>query len=331
MAYQYAWWLYAVLLISFIFVIIATIMCFFAPSYIVDTNSTSTAANHQTARSLLYGAGVIGIIIIIMLIWSMFSFYNRNVEVSTAEAINAAFFGTGTLIFALLLLLLVIFMIFLIFYALTLIDSGSTARWWALVAGVLMIIALILVAISFWFYYDYNRYLSTLLLPVDTIVEPITYPLADDMFYVTKNPNKPGFFDGVLSIQGSYTTPSVYVDYGNGRGYTKNASSMTIADSININENIVETTVPVQQTVVKNVPVEQTVVKNVPVEQTVVKNVPVQQTVVKNVPVQQTVVKNVPVQQTVVKNVPVPARKVPVQTTIETRSVPLQRNVVRTF
>ena len=228
MAYSFSW-LYAALVLSLIFIVLATFISFFATTYIVDTTTSSTInANNTTARSMLIGAGILGLVIMLMLLFSFYNVFSRSfIETDPVSVMNARF-SYGTFILSLLILLLVILMLFFMIYAITLIGSptGQTgnAHGWVIAGAVMLAIAFIFLIISFFQYYSFNNYLSGLFaqdqvalttpIAVNNVVrddQPI--PLGD-IFFLTRNPatiNK--VFDGNVSLSGistSQTQPIVY-------------------------------------------------------------------------------------------------------------------------
>lgn len=215
MAYSFTW-LYAALIVVIILIIAATIMCFFAPSYLQPVpTSTSVTANNQTAQWMLYGAGVIGVIILLMLIgFGIYIYiYTRNVnDLSPVNVITESFFGWGVGLLVFFLFILVLVMLFFIIYAASLIDRTvnlvHTASGLAIGAGVIMAIVFIIMVIAtiYYMFHSYNAYLTSLLVtqpivapvvtPVGPVVAPVIAPVAvqpkqisfaDNTFTVTRN------------------------------------------------------------------------------------------------------------------------------------------------
>ena len=230
-------WLYAALIISLILTFVATIICFVAASQLGPiVNSTSASANNQTASSMLYGAGAIGIFIVLLLGFSFYNIYSIPVfdplMITPAIVMNARF-GTGSLILVLLLFLLVILMLFFIIYALSLLDvtvsgttnTGSSGRWWAIAAAVMMVIVLILMVYIGYSYYAYDAYLTNLLAmrgtepaPLPSVITPgvpivtpapapILYNIGNEFIaYRAPQAKSEGEFRGTLEIKGIVTT-----------------------------------------------------------------------------------------------------------------------------
>ncbi len=289
MAYSFTW-LYAALAISLLLTLFATFVCFFAPGYLTTSTSTSVTANNNSAKSFLYGSGIIGIVVILLFLFSFYNIYTKNVnDMSPIDVINQSFFGVGTLILALLIFLLIVLMLFFIIYAISLIDpseNGSSARWWALAAAVMMVIVLILSLVSFYMYYSFNAYLTALLTEplapmivetpiVANAVAPTQGSLANIIFF-SRNPNKKGEFDGTISLKGTFKNDPIETQYN---GTTvKNLATQQIVP-IDVTYRLEESIKPV---VVATVPVV-VPVTTVPVRQVV----PVQRQVVRQVPVRQ--------------------------------------------
>ena len=176
--------LYVVLFFALIFIAIATILCFVAPSYLLPVpTSTSVTANHQSAQSMLYGAGILGVIVFFLFLFDFYNAYERNItDLSPMDAITAARFGGLIIFLDIILILLVTIMVVLIFYAISLIDvtvanTGTSGRTMALVAVAMVIIVLIFLIVSFFLkYYSYNAYLDSLLLPVP-LPSPVQSPV----------------------------------------------------------------------------------------------------------------------------------------------------------
>src|SRR5437868_3691025 len=195
-------WIEIVLLLTLVFVVLSTIISLFVPGLIEtpQTASSTIAANNSSARSLLYGAGAVGVIIVILLIVAMVYSW-ITVNETDPVAVQASYFGYGTIGLALLIFLLIIVMTFLIGYSIGLIDTTNTntnstnARWWSVVAVVLLIIALILIFITWFLYYQFNRCLSTLLevkLPIVIDFKVEKKPFDVGPFTVVRNDKNPG-------------------------------------------------------------------------------------------------------------------------------------------
>ncbi|HSW77043.1 MAG TPA: hypothetical protein VLG50_08345 [Candidatus Saccharimonadales bacterium] len=215
-------WLYIVLVLILIFVVFATALAFIAPSFITTpTTASSTAtANNTSARSLLYGAGAVGVVAFILLFVSFYASWITIPPVITVEFINMYSFGTGTIILSMLLFLLLLGMLFLIIYAITLIDvtnntSNTNGRWWAGVAAVFAGIAFLLVIISWFLYYSFNRCLAMEIDVVkvnEVIVEKDYKPFQVGPFTVVRNKTEPGQIqDAHLTLDGKVVAPQEHI------------------------------------------------------------------------------------------------------------------------
>lgn len=199
-------------------ILIATVACFLAPSYLTppSTTATSVTANFTTARSLLYAAGAVGALVtIIYIIYFIMSLRTPAININMTETVMANKLGVGTLLFILLMLLFFIFMLFLIIYAITLIDTNvkdvSTGYYWVIVAAVLVGISFILHLINMYFYYEEYSYINSLLgeeviqqqqQTTNVIEQPKLQPLGN-VFLFTRNPaTKDNLFEGTISVTG---------------------------------------------------------------------------------------------------------------------------------
>jgi len=216
-----------------IFILLATIFCFFAASYIIlpQTASASTVSNHDTARSLLYGAGAIGIFItVIYLFYIIFTLWSPAVDITNPLMVSEAMAGYGTWILVILMIVLFIFMAFLIIYAISLLDTTianiESARSWSIFAVVLVMIALVLEFINIFLIYSYNNYLKSLgeviVAPVNVlagqpikVVPMVVQPISlGNVFNLTRNPAAPGKFVGSVSLDGVLKNEDEYIQYG---------------------------------------------------------------------------------------------------------------------
>lgn len=271
MAYSFTW-LYAALAVSLILTFIATFICFYATGYLTSTTSASVNANHTSARSFLLWSGVTGIFIILLLLFSFYNIYTKNVnDMSPIDVINQSYFGAGTLILALLIFFLIVFMLFFMIYAISLVDpvgEGNSARWLTIGASVMMIIVLILSLVSSYMYIAFNSYLTALLTePVENgsltplVVAPVVEPSQgslNDIIYFSRNPNKKGRFDGSITLKGTFKNDPQYTTY-NGQIVEDLESQQTVPVNVTYRlEESIKSVTPVTPVVVTPV------VSNVP-------------------------------------------------------------------
>jgi len=205
------------------FILVATVACFIAPSYLIAPANTSTSitSNLNTARSLLYGAGAIGAIITFLFLFSfIISWWTTPVLVITDPvSIAANQFGMGTILFIILMIAMFVFMMFLIIYAIMLIDTSvsgvSNGHWWAIVAIILVGLAFIFEFINLFFYYQQYSYLNSLTITEEvTKLQPISKPSSlADVFYFSRNPNTKGKFNGTISLEGELKEANEFIEY----------------------------------------------------------------------------------------------------------------------
>lgn len=251
----YSTWISLINFLVLIFIIAATGFSFFAYSYVTTpTNASSvTAANHESAKSLLLWAGILGIIILLILFFYMIInyFWSPVVDVTNPMAITGP--SGWTFIFYLFMVGLLIAMVFLIGYALSIIDStvtgNQTARNWAIVAIVFILLAFIMEIIIFILaILDYRT------LPSEEVVAPISRPSElSNVFYFSRNPNTKGKFVGTISLTGELKEGNQFIEY-NGQliENTKRPQAIPIDVSFPINEGqvaqarVVQPVVPLQ-------------------------------------------------------------------------------------
>ncbi len=219
MATDYSRMIFFFNIIVMIFILIATVLCFLAPSYIITAPvaSTSVSANNQTASSMFYGAGAIGAIItLIFIFYIIYNMWLPAVDITNPEMIAMAGFGWGSLLFLLILFAMLILMGFLILYAISLLNTeSSSARYWGIAALILIVIAFIMQIINAFFYWSYNSYLSTLTTTEQVVsLQPVSKPSSlADVFYFNRNPNMKGKFNGTISLEGVLKEDNQYIEY----------------------------------------------------------------------------------------------------------------------
>lgn len=234
-------------------ILIATVACFLAPSYLTPPASTATsiAANFTTARSLLYAAGAVGAVVtIIYIIYFIMSLWTPALNPAMPETIMANKFGWGTVLFVILMLLFFIFMLFLIIYAITLIDTNikdvTNGYYWAIAAVVLVGIVFVLHIINLIFYYLEYSYINTLIVEdvkdgvqkaVIAQAEAKLLPLGD-VFLFTRNPaTKNSPFEGTISVTGKMKQGTEAIVYnGEVIKNTKRPEDARVNVEYNINE-----------------------------------------------------------------------------------------------
>lgn len=219
MATDYSRMIFFFNIIVMVFILIATVLCFLAPSYIVTSAvaSTSVSANNQTASGMFYGAGAIGTLITLIFIgYIIYNMWLPAVDVTNPEMIAMAGFGWGTALFLILLFAMFIFMGFLILYAITLLNTeSSSAFYWGIAAIVLVVIAFLMELINLYFYWSYNSYLSTLTMTEQVVsLQPMSKPSSlADVFYFNRNPNMKGKFNGTIALEGVLKEDNQYIEY----------------------------------------------------------------------------------------------------------------------
>lgn len=217
MAYSLTW-LFVTLFIILVLVILSTAICFIAPGYLLTPTSASQTqiTNDNSARYFLYIAGGIGVLIFILLIVAIFISY-RYPDENDVQAMLNAYFGWGTFFLMLVLFFLTIIMIFMIIYSVSFIDltnqSGNNARWWSIIAAVLMGVALILLFVAFYFYYAFNRYITSIIGEATPGELDSTDKSLDDVFFFHRNSAKPGIFEGTISLKGKLARPNQVIYY----------------------------------------------------------------------------------------------------------------------
>jgi hypothetical protein len=220
MATDYSGIIFLMHLLAMFLILIATVLCFLAPSYIVSPASTAATvvANQQTARSLLYGAGAIGAIMIILYIIYFIFLRTPAVDVNDPMSIIAATVGYGTYLLLAILIAMMLFMIFLIIYAYTLIDTSivGNSTWWVIIAFVVVMIALIFEFVNIVLYYLNSNYLASLT-KIEQVVslQPVSKPASlADVFLFTRDPKTMnGKFNGTIAVEGELRESNQFIEY----------------------------------------------------------------------------------------------------------------------
>lgn len=206
------------LLLIFVFTIFSTIIAILVPSLILvsPTASSTTTANNKTAQGFCYGAGAIGVIIIILLFVALYNSW-ITVDVNSIISIRAAFFGWGTLALSFLLFILLLGQMFLLAYAISFIDTStststsSSGKWWAIAGAVFAGIALIALFVSWFMIISFNQCLNYL--PImktvsgeQALLNPETIPLGS-AFTLVRNKNETRNFVGRVTLKGYLINP----------------------------------------------------------------------------------------------------------------------------
>lgn len=128
----------------FLMLITIIVLLFLAPSYL-NTNSS----NNQMAKQLLYGAGAVAVVLLLLYICMAYTSYPSDYSIYSQDDK----FGTGTYWLMILGIILLAAIVALAFYALSYINdnTGHTARILTIVAGSLAAFCL-LVPIIYIFY-----------------------------------------------------------------------------------------------------------------------------------------------------------------------------------
>lgn len=261
-------WYYLGLGLAYLLIILATILIFFAPSYLQTTNTASTSsavvANNKTATSYFYGAGVAGIIAFLILLFiTFYTLYYRTTDyklITTPEDVVKYQYGWGTYIGIIFIIIILILMIVLIILGISYIDGstanngGSSARgfaWGSVVVGAL---ALIPIFIMWWRLYTYNQFLKSL---VKKMVVDKPKDSVEGLYSFIKNPNNMNEFEGTIKLNGYIKGKSAYT-YINGKreestvpshGRQAYEESYTVGNPLVVNQSFDEKAVKPDQLV----------------------------------------------------------------------------------
>lgn len=233
MAYSFSIF-YLISFIILILVIFSTIICFYAPSFLnppTNTSSTVADSNNKQAQNMLYGAGIVGIVILFLILFSIYNVYSRSgLDEKDNKKLEEEYFGYGTLLLIFITFLIGILMLFLIIYGISLIDTtptsststtpnpnATTARSWTVAAAVMIAIAMLFfVFIDGYTYYRFNTYLNDLINPIEKALsksEPTSKLSLDDLFVLTRNPKEKGVFKGKITLVGTVSEPATTTFY----------------------------------------------------------------------------------------------------------------------
>ena len=211
--------LFLVLAIILLFLILATVFAWFAAAAIPN-NSTSATINTSNglARSMLWAAFFVGIILIILIILSIVDVSYASRDIGAGMDLTRAKFGTGTILLAGMILLLAIIMVFFLIYGLSMLTTSTTAtdttspRTWAIVAAVIVFLAILGIFVSWYYYYSFNSEIeAALLAPIinpltPQVVTPITSPNVGkeqyELYNITPIPGKGTLSTGFIQVKG---------------------------------------------------------------------------------------------------------------------------------
>lgn len=254
--YPYYTWQYVSVVLMIIFVAASAILCAIAASYLTTTGSSTQATNHSNARWMLYLAAGLGIILFLLFFVAFYITYRYPDELDLA-AIEAANFGIGTFVFEIILFLLILGMLLLIIYSLSLLDTttsdGTNARWFAIIAAILMGIIFILWIVHIVFIILFNRYLTSLF-NVEEVVKSRAFTLGN-VFAVSRLPTK-GVFDGTIKLTGTLQEPGEVIEYNGQKivNMEKTANARPINVSFPLKESLpVTKTIVTKETVIQEV------------------------------------------------------------------------------